>query len=576
MTLQYTMSIKNVGLGAADSIVVRATELIGLDIVQGVSILEFPTGVFSNITTTNLSSNITEWDLSNVINVNNTLEDILSTNNEALLTFKAVTGCPFISNSQIEFAIDFHKECGVTETQNTLASAPINIIGVPTTPDKVVELTNFSDANHFCEGKEISFDVIHSGGAPTNNNSYIIIEIDSNYTISDSVSGGNLNGVYPTNTYYSGTNQVFEYNLSTGFQNDTMTFSFILSEQNSVSCNDSILISAKFSDKYSLICSSTGEQCDVYLDFDTISGEISITKPAITINNFSSRYNLCDDSITINYTVNITEANISESNLNLLLINDVNANNTHDNGDILLSIPTNAYGILLDGSVYTYEAKELLSNVSSTPLCNLILLVDSDSSCACNSITNTTVTNLIGGTSWFEAIECESSTLEGCSNNSAFTYRWYSPSNTVFDAYLSSTNSSSTDFTPPNTDNEGTVDYTYIIEAGYSSCIGTDTVIVTVSNSTTPCEFGVTIYNFLSPNGNNLNDVFIIDGIQFFPQNHLTIYNRWGAVVYEKEQYDNTWDGTHKGKSLPSGTYFYVLKLNKEEPIHKGYIELTK
>ncbi|MFM9986968.1 MAG: Ig-like domain-containing protein, partial [Flavobacteriales bacterium] len=70
-----------------------------------------------------------------------------------------------------------------------------------------------------------------------------------------------------------------------------------------------------------------------------------------------------------------------------------------------------------------------------------------------------------------------------------------------------------------------------------------------------------------SPNGDNVNDVFVIDNIENYPNNKLTIFNRWGNVVFEKENYTNTeaWDGTTEsggvvvGSKVPEGTYYYIL-----------------
>ncbi len=82
-----------------------------------------------------------------------------------------------------------------------------------------------------------------------------------------------------------------------------------------------------------------------------------------------------------------------------------------------------------------------------------------------------------------------------------------------------------------------------------------------------------------SPNGDHVNDEFVIDGLQDYPSNSLIVFNRWGSVVFEKENYDSKWNGFSTNKltlgsqPLPSGTYFYVLKLGgiKTTDI-KGYI----
>ena len=56
----------------------------------------------------------------------------------------------------------------------------------------------------------------------------------------------------------------------------------------------------------------------------------------------------------------------------------------------------------------------------------------------------------------------------------------------------------------------------------------------------------------------------------------LSIYNRLGLLVYEKEQYMNEWMGqTDDGSELPVGTYFYTIELQTEEPL-SGWIYLNR
>jgi len=94
----------------------------------------------------------------------------------------------------------------------------------------------------------------------------------------------------------------------------------------------------------------------------------------------------------------------------------------------------------------------------------------------------------------------------------------------------------------------------------------------------------VIIPEVFSPNGDGKNDVFEIEGVLFYPNNVLDIYNRWGNLVHHEEGYQNDWNGinteaiTYGGKDLPVGTYFYVLDLgngNGEKPF-KGYIYITR
>lgn len=87
------------------------------------------------------------------------------------------------------------------------------------------------------------------------------------------------------------------------------------------------------------------------------------------------------------------------------------------------------------------------------------------------------------------------------------------------------------------------------------------------------------IYSGFSPNGDGVNDTWIIDGIEFYPDNSVAIYNRWGDVVWQKNAYDNktvVWDGiwSFTGEKLPNGTYFYIINIPNQQ--FKGWVELTR
>jgi gliding motility-associated-like protein len=98
-----------------------------------------------------------------------------------------------------------------------------------------------------------------------------------------------------------------------------------------------------------------------------------------------------------------------------------------------------------------------------------------------------------------------------------------------------------------------------------------------------PCD-SLVVPNGFSPNGDNINDFFEIVGIGSYPNNTVTIFNRWGNLIYEAAGYNNgsiRWDGTNNGDLsmgnglAPEGTYFYVINLGDGSPIISGYIYLN-
>lgn len=96
---------------------------------------------------------------------------------------------------------------------------------------------------------------------------------------------------------------------------------------------------------------------------------------------------------------------------------------------------------------------------------------------------------------------------------------------------------------------------------------------ITISDQNGPCL--VKIYNGITPNGDGNNDVFTIDNIAEFPNNHISIFNRWGVKIFEADKYNNTtvaWPA--KNESAPAAsTYFYVLNLGNGSVL-KGWVEI--
>lgn len=87
----------------------------------------------------------------------------------------------------------------------------------------------------------------------------------------------------------------------------------------------------------------------------------------------------------------------------------------------------------------------------------------------------------------------------------------------------------------------------------------------------------VVVPSGFTPNGDGINDQLIITALSNYSTVRLTIYNRYGNIVYESEQYENDWDGTSSknGMELPDGTYFYILELDGGE-IYNGYVHINR
>jgi gliding motility-associated-like protein len=113
-----------------------------------------------------------------------------------------------------------------------------------------------------------------------------------------------------------------------------------------------------------------------------------------------------------------------------------------------------------------------------------------------------------------------------------------------------------------------TTTYTVTVKTS-DGCISTDEVTVTVIPR-------IIVSNGITPNGDGVNDTWVIKNIEYYPEAQVEVFNRWGNKVFSSKGYANPWDGTFNGQSLPVAAYYYVIKLNNEEPPISGSITLVR
>ncbi len=77
-----------------------------------------------------------------------------------------------------------------------------------------------------------------------------------------------------------------------------------------------------------------------------------------------------------------------------------------------------------------------------------------------------------------------------------------------------------------------------------------------------------------TPNGDGINDTWVIPGIDNHPNHMVRVYNRWGHEVFTARNYQNDWEGRHNANSsmLPAGSYFYVVDLGNGSAPLQGWI----
>jgi gliding motility-associated-like protein len=84
-----------------------------------------------------------------------------------------------------------------------------------------------------------------------------------------------------------------------------------------------------------------------------------------------------------------------------------------------------------------------------------------------------------------------------------------------------------------------------------------------------------------SPNGDGVNDLYVVRGLEYYPNNSLQVFNRWGSKVLDRSPYNNNWDGRSEnsmnwGEELPESTYYFILDPGDGKDIITGYIYLRR
>jgi len=91
-------------------------------------------------------------------------------------------------------------------------------------------------------------------------------------------------------------------------------------------------------------------------------------------------------------------------------------------------------------------------------------------------------------------------------------------------------------------------------------------------------DSGITAPEGFSPNGDGENDHLVFSGLENYLKSQLCVFTRSGQLVYKSDDYQNDWDGSTIRSSLtslklvPTGVYYYILKLGGTNRTLKGFV----
>lgn len=152
----------------------------------------------------------------------------------------------------------------------------------------------------------------------------------------------------------------------------------------------------------------------------------------------------------------------------------------------------------------------------------------------------------------------ESVTLHGTASGTAISFAW-SP---VFFMQQSNT------LTPVVSPVDVTT-YTLTVNSNLGCGVATDDVVVKVYKKIQPP-------NAFSPNGDGVNDIWIIPGLETYPESKLTVYDRTGSPLFSTTGGEKQWDGKFNGKPVATATYYYLITLGLGLPPVSGWILVVR
>lgn len=153
-------------------------------------------------------------------------------------------------------------------------------------------------------------------------------------------------------------------------------------------------------------------------------------------------------------------------------------------------------------------------------------------------------------------IKGQSTTLDGTAGGTDINYLW-TPQNNI------SGNTSLSPVVNPIT----TQMYVLHVFSDKGCKTATDSVLVNVYPQ-------LYVPNAFTPNGDGINDTWVIETLKAFPGAEVQVFDRYGQKIFDNNGRAVSWDGTFKGQMQAPGAYVYLIDLKNNAPVIKGVVYL--
>ena len=153
-------------------------------------------------------------------------------------------------------------------------------------------------------------------------------------------------------------------------------------------------------------------------------------------------------------------------------------------------------------------------------------------------------------------IKGQSTTLDGTAGGTDVNYLWTPANNITGNTTLL-----------PVVDPVATQLYILNVFSGKGCKSATDSVLVKVYQQ-------LYVPNAFTPNGDDINDTWVIETLDAYPGADVKVYDRYGQIIFDNNGKNISWDGKFKGKIQTAGAYVYIIDLKNNTPVIKGVVYL--
>jgi gliding motility-associated-like protein len=203
-----------------------------------------------------------------------------------------------------------------------------------------------------------------------------------------------------------------------------------------------------------------------------------------------------------------------------------------------------------------------ISNPVASPLDTTVYKVTVANQYGCTDTAKTTVNvfqnPIVNAGSDKKIFEGESVLLDGSIVGNMNSFYW-GPSSFI----------NNTGILAPTVSPADTITYTLYALPGQGCPAVSDNVFVLVYKK-------LRVPNAFSPNGDGINDTWVITGLDTYPEAILRVFSRNGMLVFQSKANSTAWDGTYQGKPLPVTTYYYTVDLNAGTLPVSGWVVILR